>query len=64
MNNPLVVHKDVLGMLVKHETRQESGKVIAVYTNQLGFPFFMVLLNNKNITHAPAFEWVLNQPSL
>lgn len=64
MNNTLVVHKDVLGMLVSHETAPQKGQVIAVYVNDLGFPCFVVLLNNKNITHAPAFEWVLNQPCL
>ena len=64
MNNPLVVHKDVLGMLVKHDTAERSGKVIAVYVNDLGLPCFVVLWDNKKITHAPAFEWVLNQPFL
>lgn len=64
MNNPLIVHQNLLGMAVKNETTKKSGTIVGVYISQSGQLSFLVLLDNKTFTHGPAFEWVMNQSSL
>ena len=59
MNNPLIVHQNLLGMVVKHEMTKKSGKILGVYISQLGQPSFLVLLGDKTFTFGPAFEWSL-----